>query len=230
MQEKDLVIPMKGTCGQNSSGSSGSADLQQLLESRLKRRFGMDGSIEYSETWKAKATPAGRLYLAHTASARRTSDSDCIGWAAPAARDWKSGKTSQAIVDRNSRPLSEQTAMLVPGPTVKTAGWGTPRVSDGTLAETTKMPPSGPRSRLELEVLMAGWNTPTCPSITGTHQSGSNRFTKSIRESVSGPTTNGLNVETEDRGELNPDFSRWLMGFPIAWSSCADTAMQLSLK
>ena len=40
------------------------------------------------------------------------------------------------------------------------AGWGTPRVSDGTLSETTTLPPSGTRSRLELEVLLAGWPTP----------------------------------------------------------------------
>jgi hypothetical protein len=42
------------------------------------------------------------------------------------------------------------------------AGWGTPRVSDGTLAETTTMPPSGTRSRLELEVLLTGCPTPNC--------------------------------------------------------------------
>lgn len=40
------------------------------------------------------------------------------------------------------------------------AGWGTPRVSDGTLAQTTSMPPSGPKGRLENEVLLAGWPTP----------------------------------------------------------------------
>lgn len=29
-------------------------------------------------------------------------------WATPAARDWRSGKASQATMERNSRPLNEQ--------------------------------------------------------------------------------------------------------------------------
>ncbi len=47
----------------------------------MRRRLAAAGSMEYSETWKAKATPAGRRYLAHTASVRRTSGSG-VYWVA----------------------------------------------------------------------------------------------------------------------------------------------------
>ena len=39
-----------------------------------------------------------------------------VGWATPAARDWKSGDASQETLDRNARPLSEL-AKLVAFPT-----------------------------------------------------------------------------------------------------------------
>jgi hypothetical protein len=31
--------------------------------------------------------------------------------------------------------------------------------------------------------------------------------------------------ETGAIGQLNPDYSRWLQGFPVAWANCAAMAM-----
>lgn len=41
-----------------------------------------------------------------------------------------------------------------------------------------------------------------------------------------------LNAETENSAapQLNPHFSRWLMGYKAEWGFCGDTAMQLSRK
>lgn len=44
----------------------------------------------------------------------------------------------------------------------------------------------------------------------------------------SGQTVTGGTGETKNIGQLNPDYSRWLMGFPVEWGSCADMAMLLS--
>ena len=85
----------RATCGPSSVGSSESAILQSFLASRLRALLGRGGSIEFSQTWKEKTTPAGRRYLAHIASAHRTSGSDYSGWHTPQAADCfgKSGRT-----------------------------------------------------------------------------------------------------------------------------------------
>ena len=56
--------------------SSGSASLQSSLESRLKARFDMDGSILFKMTWKDSVTPSGHRVCLLRASGRRTSDND----------------------------------------------------------------------------------------------------------------------------------------------------------
>jgi hypothetical protein len=43
---------------------------------------------------------------------------------------------------------------------------------------------------------------------------------------ASGETATGGTAETASTGQLNPDYSRWLMGLPTVFSNCADTAMQ----
>jgi hypothetical protein len=43
---------------------------------------------------------------------------------------------------------------------------------------------------------------------------------------ASGETPSGSPVGTVKRGQLNPAFSRWLMGLPPVWCDCAATATQ----
>ncbi len=75
------------TSGRKCTGSSASVTLQRCLESRCRARFRTDGSIEFSQTWKSKVTPAARSYCQLVASARRTSGSDYFGWHTPQAAD-----------------------------------------------------------------------------------------------------------------------------------------------
>ena len=41
---------------------------------------------------------------------------------------------------------------------------------------------------------------------------------------------NGLDLPTILGGRPSPQFAEWLMGFPVGWSDCEDSGMQLSLK
>lgn len=62
---------------------SGSADLQQSLESRLRRTLDARGSLEYELTWKQCTMPWGLPICQQQASARPISDTGYGGWPTP---------------------------------------------------------------------------------------------------------------------------------------------------
>ena len=53
----------------------------------------------------SKAPPTGKRA---SGTKQQITLNDAVKWATPTARDWRSGKASQATHDKNSRPLSEQ--------------------------------------------------------------------------------------------------------------------------
>lgn len=133
------------TFGRNGSGSSGSAILTQSLASRLKGLLGTGGSILYSETWKQKATPVGRLYWAHTASALRTQDNACTGWPSPTASATTGVGQQGRVGGKNI-----QTAVMSAFPTPTSRDW-----KDGECS--TDIPTNGLLGR---EARLAAWPTP----------------------------------------------------------------------
>ena len=71
-------------------------------------------------------------------------------------------------------------------------------------------------------------------ATTGTNPDGSTRqridqLPRQVAQAI-GTTSTSSPASTEKRGALNPEHSRWLMGFPVAWVSCGATAMQSSRK
>jgi len=121
----------KETSGQTSLGSSASVALSTSLASKCRELLGTDGSMEYRQTWRQKATPLGRVYWEHTASAHRTSAKDCSGWPTPKSQE--SGDTIETWSNRRERHgshLSGGKMGLSLSVAAQLAGWPTCKAHD----------------------------------------------------------------------------------------------------
>lgn len=115
-------------------------------------------------------------------------------------------------------------------------GWPTPQAFDasdcksGNLGERKKR---GGCSNLREHAKLAPWPTPT----TRDHKDGSecpdvptNSLLGGAAWLSHGANLNGSPAPMEKPVQLNPAFSRWLMGFPAEWDDCAPTETLSFLK
>lgn len=194
------------TSGPKCTDFSVSVNLSSALASKLKALLSTDGSIEYRQTWKQKATPSGRQYWAHTASAHPTSGNACIGWHTPNTDDRES--------KNKGRNLGATVAAVVGWPIPMAGNPGTETYNEAGNTD------SGRKT-----VALVGFNTPraTDGENGGPNQSGG---ALSADAATFGATPSPSSVPTGKRGVLNPAFSLWLMGFPAVWHSCGERAMR----
>ena len=200
------ATPTNGTCGRSSPASSASADLQSSLANKLRERLGSAGSMEYSQTWKEKATPAGRRYLAHTASARRISDSDSFGWPTPASRDWKDTPgmaTTATNPDGSARTRLDQLPRVA-----NLAGWPTPQAFDANNCQRSDEAMSralagrqfrngGPPSNLrEVAQRACDGMEPTSLSLTGWPTPNANERGPEANESKDARGSGGIDLQS----------------------------------
>lgn len=144
-----------GTCGQTGSKSFASDALSALLASKFRTRLATVGSMEYSQTWREKTTPAGRLYWEHTASSHRKPDNGYGGWPTPATQNADGGINPEGNTGEH---FTLQTAAAL-------TGWPSPMASDTTGG---KIPPSHidrqSPSKLKQAAMLSGWPTPMAGS------------------------------------------------------------------
>ena len=220
-QEKAKGLQTLVTSGHIGHPSSGSAALQLSLESRLHQRLDMAGSTLFTLTWKRRRTPLGRSYLERQASVRRTNAKDC---------------TSVPILASVPTPMSGSPATE----TYNAAGNNDYSRKIVELASTATPAARDYRSESATdEYNETRWNhkrgkalsAQVTLSETGVDPDGSIRqrldqLPRQAQLADSGATATGGTPAMKSTGQLNPDYSRWLMGLPIEFSNCADTAMR----
>jgi hypothetical protein len=81
--DSEKAMPTNDTSGPLFTASSPSASLQRSLESRLRARTDVNGSLEYALTWRQQDMPSGPPICALRASARRSGGNGFTGWPAP---------------------------------------------------------------------------------------------------------------------------------------------------
>ena len=229
-----------GTFGPSGLNSSKPLDLLSSLGSKYQALTRSLGGTLYRLTWKTRVTPAGRLIYAQRASGRRTSDKGYFGqlldvkapagWPTPMTEECNRSEAGRRRRVQDGRQTSVADA-------VHLAGWPTPCQQDGPHGG-----PSQGADRLPGCVHLAGWATPT----TRDHKDGAAEGTAPINALLgrqawlthagpvvlraSGPSPIGYTAETVNGDRLNPEHSRWLMGYPAEWASCAPMVTPSSRK
>lgn len=191
-QAREQELLTSGTCGLRGFGSSASVALEQSLANRFRQEGVLSGGTLWRLTWKTSSTPAQRSIYRLRASARSTDDRDSIGWHTP------------QVVDAT----------------------GTGRA--GRLKKDHNRDPSklgNYRRDLKDDVLLTVWATPAARDYRdGRASLGTmGRNSRPLNEQAAfGLTLSGSTAGMEKSVRLNPEFTRWLMGFPEEWGSCAD--------
>jgi hypothetical protein len=233
---KELGLLTSGTYGQRGFISLRAVDLKLSLESRLRQRSNTDGSTLFKLTWKEVLTPARRFVSLLRGSGRRTSEAGCTSWPTPSVVDDNNSRRGSESVAKQLARANPMSSLAI---TSTLAGWPTPNYQDGEGGGQAKRALNPERSNdLNDFAQLASWATPNCPrahesdTTAGKWYDSQNQKDLTYQASLtaSGETPSGSGAATASTGQLNPAHSRWLMGLPKEWESCADLVTPLSRR
>ena len=148
-------------------------------------------------------------------------------WATPVATELGNTLENYLAMKANMKS-GPRSAITHPSLQAQLATWPTPAVANAVRGGQAQRMETG-RSNLQDAVMMSNWPTPMAgtPAQNGYNEAGNTDSSRKTVGLVSGPTATGSPAGMENRGQLNPQHSRWLMGYPAVWGSCGATAMQL---
>jgi len=226
-QDAAAAPTTSATSGPSCATWSPSADLQSSLESRLRAALASTGCPMYVLTWKPRATRSGPPICALRGSVRRTSDRDSTGvesgWPTPAANEFETADVDRMLERREecrAKGYNGNGFGMTLGMTTMAVlhGWATPAARDYRFPNLRPWAERGGGTRGEQlnnqAAHLAGWTTEDGPA----------------RLTVDGQMLTGSSAGMASGGQLNPQHSRWLMGYPAAWEDCTATTTPSSRK